>query len=440
MSDGSRSLDAARRTIESLFAAGLQAVEPMRAVTSVLKRDGEFLFIDGERVPIGSGIHIIAVGKAAPAMALGAASVLGDAILMGDVITKDGHGCGCLPDTILEYEAGHPIPDQRGVEAANAALEHLAALPDDSVVLALISGGGSALLEAPREGISLEDLASTTRALLRAGAPIDALNSVRSPLSRVKMGGLRSAAPTVRWVTLILSDVLSNDPRVIASGPTIVATADRGRALQILDRYGVREQIPPGVLSLLSLPDVRPASDTGADDILRIVGDNDVAINAVIAAANDQGLESRIIWRKEEGEASTRGREFVGLLPTVPEQVDLLVGGGEMTVSVKGSGQGGRNTEFALAAALELEEQGLTDWVVASLGTDGQDATTGYAGAIADGLTASRSRAAGVDPERALRDNDSLRVFEAAGGAVFTGPTGTNVNDLYLAFRQRTGQ
>jgi glycerate 2-kinase len=438
MSENIRSRDDARGLLEELFATGLKAVEPRSAVESTLRRDGETLLIGDERVSIGTGVYLIAVGKAAPAMALGAVSVLGDVITSGDVITKDGHASGDLPDRITEHEAGHPIPDQRGVEAAREALQHLKALPEGAIVLALISGGGSALLEAPREGITLEALATTTGALLRAGAPIDALNAVRSPLSRVKMGGLRSAAPNARWVTLILSDVLSNDPRVIASGPTIVARADRSRALQIIDRYEVRETISPEVIALLSEPEAPGAADFGTNDILRIIGDNSVAIQAITAAATEYGLRSEIIWQKEEGEASARGREFVDLLRAIPEDVDLLVGGGEMTVTVKGSGQGGRNTEFALAAALELEKLGLSDWIVASLGTDGQDATTGYAGAVADWMTANRSREKGIDPEKALHNNDSLRVFEAAGGAVFTGPTGTNVNDLYLALRYQT--
>jgi hydroxypyruvate reductase len=437
MSDETNSLAEARQLIETLFAAGLEAVDPERAVASVLAREGDALLVDGSPVPMGRGLYLVAVGKAAPAMALGAVSVLGDAIVAGDVITKEGHASGVLPERFQEFEAGHPIPDQRGVDAARAVLQRLAALPDETIVLALISGGGSALLEAPRDGIALEDLAVTTGALLHAGAPIDALNAVRSPLSRVKMGGLRAAAPRARWVTLILSDVLGNDPRVIASGPTIAAKADRGRALQTIERFGVRGIVPPAVIALLS--DSEPASptDLGGDDILRIIGDNGVAMQAVMTAANDRDLTSEIVWQQEQGEASARGREFVRLLPRVPDDIDLLIGGGEMTVTVRGTGQGGRNTEFALAAALELEARGLSEWIVASLGTDGQDATTGFAGAIADAMTATRSREQGVDPELALRDNDSLRVFEAAGGAVFTGPTGTNVNDLYLALRRQ---
>lgn len=437
MSNEASSLLQSRQLIEALFAAGLVAVDPMDAVAATLAREGELLVVDDERTPIGAGIYLIAIGKAAPAMALGAISVLGDAVISGDVITKEGHASGQLPHYVHEYEAGHPIPDQRGVDAARAALCHLAALPDGAIVLALISGGGSALLEAPRDGITLEDLAFTTGALLRAGAPIDALNAVRSPLSRVKMGGLRAVAPNARWITLILSDVLSNDPRVIASGPTIVARADRDRALQMIDRYHVREEIPPAVIALLSGPPSAVPEDMGTADILRIVGDNAVAMRALIAAANERGLQCEIVWEKEEGEASHRGREFVGLLADVADDVDLIVGGGEMTVTVKGNGQGGRNTEFALAAAFELEKQRHSEWIVASLGTDGQDATTGYAGAIADAMTATRAREQGIDPEQALSDNDSLRVFEVAGGAVLTGPTGTNVNDLYLALRTR---
>jgi glycerate 2-kinase len=301
--------------------------------------------------------------------------------------------------------------------------------------LALISGGGSALLESPRPGVTLSDLAETTALLLRAGAPIEALNAVRAPLSRVKAGGLRAAAPRSVWATVILSDVLGNDPRVIASGPTVLGGIDTRSATEFIERFGVAEKIPESVRTALRARSGEPEPVRTQEDVLLIIGDNATAVQAAANKATELGLECRIVWNATQGEAAEMGRAFVSLVAELPESVDVVLGGGEATVTVNGDGRGGRNTEFSLAAALELEQRGLFDWVIASLGTDGQDAMTGLAGATADAETAQRARDRGVDPTRALARNDSQSVFEASGGAVETGPTGTNVNDVYIAVR-----
>jgi glycerate 2-kinase len=222
---------------------------------------------------------------------------------------------------------------------------------------------------------------------------------------------------------------------VIASGPTVPGRDDPRLALETLDRYGLRDRVPAPVLAALQDSRRLGAVPHAASDVLRVVGDNEVALAAAARAVQDLGLRSRIVWRAVEGEAAELGREWVETLAAPSDGADVLLGGGEATVTVRGGGRGGRNTEFALAAALELERRGLARWAVASLATDGQDALTGAAGAIADAGIGRRARAAGVDPAAALAHNDSLAVFEAAGGLVVTGPTGTNVNDLYLAVR-----
>ncbi|MCC7022269.1 MAG: DUF4147 domain-containing protein [Thermomicrobiales bacterium] len=439
--NGDRATQAARDTVKRLFAAALAAVDPERAVRSTLaESDTGHLVVDGERRATPAGVHLVAVGKAAVAMSRGALKALDGAIVSGDVITKEGHVDSELPSKVRVHEASHPIPDERGVRATRAMLDALGGLSPDVVVLALISGGGSALLEAPKVGLTLEDFARTTDLLLRAGAPIDALNAVRSPLSRVKAGGLRASAPRNPWVTLILSDVLGNDPRVIASGPTVAGGANAEWALAILDRYGVRESVPEAVTRVLEAEvSSRPAEETG-DDLLMIIGDNASAVHAAEREAEASGLATAIVWMAREGEALELGREFVDVVAGIGAPTAVVLGGGEATVTVRGDGIGGRNTEFALAAALEMERRRLDDWVVASLATDGQDALTGMAGAIADAGTARRARAHGIDPEAALQRNDSLAVFEAAGGAVDTGPTGTNVNDLYIGVRIPPGR
>jgi hydroxypyruvate reductase len=431
-------VERACQTVHQLFAAALSAVEPSRAVRRVLSYRDDELQIGDAHVPAPGRINIVAIGKAAVAMTQGALEALDTSHVSGDVITKEGHVNSRLPNGIAVHEAGHPIPDDRGVEATKRVLATLASLDDDDLVLALISGGGSALLEAPREGVTLTDLAATTDLLLRAGAPIDALNAVRAPLSRVKAGGLRAAAPKATWVTLILSDVLGNDPRVIASGPTVPNAVDPDLALSLLDSYGVRDRLPPSIVGAVESADRALPTIDHEQDILLVIGDNAAAVEAAAAEARQAGLKARIVWSAVEGEAAELGRRFVAEAANADDDVEVLIGGGEATVTVRGDGNGGRNTEFALAAALELERRGLDDWVVASLATDGQDAITGLAGAIADSQTCRRSRDIGLDPATALARNDSATVFQAAGGAVETGPTGTNVNDLYIAVRVKS--
>jgi hydroxypyruvate reductase len=395
------------------------------------------LFLAGETLQAPLGVHVVAVGKAAVAMTQGALEALPDVIVSGDVITKDGHATAPLPPQLRVHEAGHPIPDERGAKATNLAITALNRLDDGVAVLALISGGGSALLESPRPGVSLADLAQTTDLLLRAGAPIEALNAVRSALSRVKSGGLRAAAPRSAWGTLILSDVLGNDPRIIASGPTVPCGSDPHLALQVIERFGVLKQVPLSVCAALYSPPDEPGPVGTQEDVLLIIADNGAAVRAAADKASALGLECRVVWQAAQGEAADLGREFVSVAADLPESIDVVLGGGEATVTVRGDGRGGRNTEFSLAAALELERQGLPEWVIASLGTDGQDAMTGLAGAIADAGTPQRAREAGVDPVQALARNDSLSVFDVSGGSVETGPTGTNVNDVYIAVRAK---
>jgi glycerate 2-kinase len=406
-------------------------------VRTRLNWQDDFLFVAGETVRAPLGVHVVAVGKAAIAMTQGALQALGDVIVSGDVITKEGHATAALPPRLRVHEAGHPIPDERGTTATDLAIAALNRLDDVIAVLALISGGGSALLEAPRPGVSLADLARTTDLLLRAGAPIDALNAVRSPLSRVKAGGLRAAAPRNAWATLILSDVLGNDPRIIASGPTVPGGGDPRLALEVIERFGVLWQVPLSVRAALDAGFEEPGPLRTQEDILLVIADNGAAVGAAADKASALGLDSMVIWHAVQGEAAELGREFAVAVRDVPESIDVVLGGGEATVTVRGDGRGGRNTEFSLAAALELERLGLQDWVIASLGTDGQDAMTGLAGAIADAGTPQRARDAGLDPIDALGRNDSLSVFDVSGGKVKTGPTGTNVNDVYIAVRAK---
>ena len=422
--------------IEELFAEGLQAVEPRTAVKAAMHLDGDDLEVAGRRLALTGRVIVLAIGKAAVPMAEGCRDVLGSRIETGIILTKDGHLGGGVPG-FEAFEARHPLPDERGIAATQHILSVVQDLTDQDVVIALISGGGSALLEAPSDGISLEDFQRTTDVLLRAGAPIQHLNAVRSTISKVKVGGLRRVIGDATCVSLILSDVLGNDPAVIASGPTIPATPDADRALALLDQYGVTSQMPGPVLDAMKTLQGRsePAPEH-VDDILHIVGDNRKLLDKIRESAEARHLSVETAWQNQEGEARELGREFVALAQGA-KHVDLLLGGGEATVTVSGDGSGGRNTEFALAVAIALDEESIADWVVASLGSDGQDGSVDAAGAIADASTVKRAAEQGLEAADYLARNDSGSFFAALDDLVTPGPTGTNVNDVYLAVRVR---
>lgn len=423
------------RLVEGLFAEGLKAVEPRTAVAAALAIDHKELRVDGHEIGLNGKVIVLAIGKAAAAMARGCVDVLKDRIDRGIILTKDGHLTEEVPG-FEAFEARHPLPDQRGIDATRVILNAVRKLDPDDVVIALISGGGSALLEAPVNGVSLEAFQQSTDLLLKAGAPIQHLNAVRSTISQVKGGGLRRAIGTATCVSLILSDVLGNDPSVIASGPTVSGDADFDKAKKLIRHYGIESSVPESVIRHLA---TNPTTESGGDandaDVWHIVGDNSMLLERVSEAAELKGLRAEIVWRDREGEARELGIEFARLVADPNPDVDVLIGGGEATVTVQGNGIGGRNTEFALAAAIALDRAGTRNWVIASLGSDGQDGSSDAAGAIADPETSERARAQGLDAEAHLQNNDSASLFSTTGGLVTPGPTGTNVNDLYLAIR-----
>ena len=429
----------ARSVIIAAFQAALNAVRPDAAVRRVIGMgtSGE-LEINGRSFGPVSHVEAIAIGKAAVAMMSGAVDVLGDVLTRGFVITKDGHIDRELPNRIEVHEAAHPVPDDRSVAATHRLLEWVAETPRDAVVLCLISGGGSALLEEPVDGISLADFQEMTRLLLRAGADIYQLNAVRSRVSKVKGGGLRAAIPADRVISLLLSDVLGNDPTVIASGPTIPANSSRNDARNVLIELQLKDQIPPSVNRILATKGI-DLSDSHPTDVVETIADNAKALAAAARHLADADYRVEQDGTPRTGEARDIAREWVPGLKDVPADIDAIIAGGELTVTVTGNGAGGRNTEFALAAALELERLHMTGWTVASLATDGQDGPTDVAGAIVDASHPGRMRGMHIDPIGALRDNDSCPPLERIGAVVTTGPTGTNVNDLYFAVRNRLG-
>lgn len=414
----------ADRLIRGWFGRALEAVDPAAAVARAV---GAVPTLAEGPPPI-----VLAIGKAAGAMTAGLIGQLPGGIARGVVVTKSLATVPELPPTVEVFEAGHPIPDGRTLTATRAALSMLERSTPHEPVVVVLSGGGSALFEAPITAVSLDDIASLTRRMLRAGATINELNAVRSRLSLVKQGGLlayvRDAPPT----TLVLSDVIGNDLAVVASGPTVTGEATE-RPRSILERLGLWSSVAPHLRDHLEA--ARPTSVPGSGRHL-IVADNDTAVDAFAAAAREHA-GAHVAWRQRTGEARDLAAEWVAACRSASDDVDVLVGGGEATVTVRGEGVGGRNTEFAVAAALELDRLGDDRWVVASLATDGDDGPTGAAGGIVSADTVRAALAAGVDAARSLEVNDTLRVLDAADAVVRTGPTGTNVNDLYVAVRVR---
>lgn len=432
-------IDAIHEQIRRWFTDALKVVEPRSAVNRAMAWSDGVLTLQGERIEIvnSAKVVVLAIGKAAPAMAHGAADVLGDRISSGIILTKRGHLSRAI-DGFQAYEAGHPIPDEDGAAATRTVIEAVTGLGKDDIVIALISGGGSALLELPREPVSLGEMQETTRMLMHAGAGIHELNAVRTSLSQVKGGGLRRHIGNARCVSLLLSDVLGNDPQVIASGPTVRKEPSNERVGEIIVRFGLEDRLPEAVLTLLrQAPEQAAAAlSAGNRDSWHVVADNAIMVAELERLAQESGFISCVKWHAFDEDAAALGRQIVGDALAVDPNVDVLLGGGEATVEVTGRGRGGRNTEAALAAAIALDEN-QEPWVVGSLASDGDDGAADATGAIADPKTCARGRACGLDARGSLQDNDSATFFREADGLVVTGPTGTNVNDVYIAVRVR---
>jgi glycerate 2-kinase len=432
------------RICRRIYRAAVRAVDPRAATIRALQRMGDTLVIGDATFDLAAvgNLYVIGFGKAAAAMAQGVEAVLGDRLTVGCVVTKYGHA---LPTArIAVREAAHPTPDAAGVDATAAMLGMLGDVQANDLVLCLVSGGGSALFEQPVEGVTLGEMQETTRLLLRAGAPITALNSVRKHLSAVKGGQLARWVAPASLVALILSDVVGDALDVTASGPTVPDPTTFADALGALDEYGVRASVPVAVAEHLQagargvFPDTPKAGDPCfATTHTRVIANAQIALDAAARAAEAIGLPALILSSSLEGEA----RHVAQVWASIARQVRLyaqplappccLLAGGETTVTVRGDGVGGRNSEFALAAALALD--GMDDIVVASLATDGGDGPTDAAGAILTSVLLRTARRAGYDPAASLARNDAYTLLKRIGGLYRPGPTGTNVNDLMIA-------
>lgn len=420
--------------------AGIAAADARAAVVRALRVEDGALHVAGtERIPLSAidSILLAGCGKAACPMALGAREVLGGWIAEGTVTTRDGHA---LPVPGVDvWEAAHPVPDTRGLAGASEALRTARRAGPRDLLLCLLSGGASALWPAPVAGVSLADLQAATAALLRCGAPIGDVNTVRKHLSRIAGGRLARAAAPARVVTLAVSDVVGDAADAIGSGPTAPDPSTFADALEVLRAHGV--DAPPAVLRHLQAGDAGEAEETPkpgdpafARTSMHVVAGIRDALAGAAREAERLGYEARIVADDLEGEASSVGEQVAHLALNAragrPARPLALLLGGETTVTVRGRGRGGRAQEMALAMAVALEaEDGL---LAAACATDGADGPTDAAGGFADAGTLVRGAAAGLDARDHLRRNDAHPFLRAAGDLIVTGPTGTNVNDLVL--------
>ncbi len=424
--------------------AGISAADPAMAIKASIRADDTAVYIGDERLFWDDidRIIVLGAGKASARMAQALEQLLGDRIGVGLVIVKDGYG---VPTEHTEVaEAAHPRPDGRGERASLRLLEMAQQAGPRDLVICCISGGGSCLTPATLPGVSLDALQDLTDQLLLSGATINEINAVRKHLSLVHGGRLAAAAHPAHVVALILSDVVGNPLDVIASGPTVPDPTTYADALEALDAYELRSAVPESICAHLergsagSEAESPKPGDARLGSVMNVViADNSRAAEAATREARDQGFDALHVTSFVEGEAREFARALAGTARDIAANArpvarpGCAVFGGETTVTVRGTGRGGRNQEMALAAAIAL--RGDEQVAVITLATDGSDGPTNAAGGIVDGSSVDRARAAGMDVVGALANNDSYSFLKAAGDLIITGPTHTNVNDLYVA-------
>lgn len=403
--------------LRRMFDAAVDAAMPGTCVPpylSMLKKEGNLV--------------VVGAGKASAAMAK-AVEDNWDGPLSGLVVTRYDYGVAC--DQIEIVEAAHPVPDQNGLQAAKRILDIARGLGAGDVMLCLISGGGSALLTMPAEGMSLEDKQAVNKALLRCGATISEMNCVRKHLSAIKGGRLAAAAYPAKVISLLISDVPGDDPSVIASGPTVYDETTYANARAILEKYAIE---PPEsvqrVLDAAADETPKPGDRRLAFNETRLVALPQASLEVAAEVAAEAGYTPIILGDAIEGEAGAVAREHAALALAAKERGEraAIISGGETTVIVRGAGRGGRNSEYVLAMAVALD--GASGIHAIACDTDGIDGTEDNAGAIIGPDTLSRAVAAGVDPRDALANNDAYSFFEKIGDLVISGPTFTNVNDF----------
>ncbi|HIJ56763.1 MAG TPA: glycerate kinase [Deltaproteobacteria bacterium] len=426
-----------------IFHKGLEAVEPAAAVKRYCKLENDIFTIGTTAYDLSAikDIYITGTGKASAPMAAAIEDILGDRVTTGIVNVKYEHVADVKRVKLIE--AGHPVPDENGRQGAREMVDLVQKATEDDLVLCLMSGGGSALLPLPAEGLTLKDKQDTTNVLLACGATIHEINAIRKHLSGVKGGQLARAAYPARIASLMLSDVIGDDLDVIGSGPTVPDSSTYQDCMDLFKKYDITDKLPEKVVNHIRtgiagrIPETPKADDPVFQKTQNLViGSNIDAILSAKREAEILGYKTLVLSSMIEGEtkevALVHGAMAREVLktgnPLSPPA--CILSGGETTVTLKGSGLGGRNQEFALAAAMDIAGQG--NIVILSGGTDGNDGPTDAAGAIADAETLNRAAAMNLSPQAYLDNNDSYHFFDKLGDLLKTGPTNTNVMDVRI--------
>jgi glycerate 2-kinase len=430
--------------VRRLYDTALESANPRNSVVRHVKRSGSILDVNGVRYNLEEygNVYVVGAGKAVAGMANALEEILGGGLSGGCVSTSHGSGGGIGLNKIMLNEAGHPIPDDSGVNGARRILKLLQSTGEKDLVFYLASGGGSALLTLPADGISLHELQETTKLLLKSGASIGEVNAVRKHLDLVKGGQIARAVFPSTLISLVLSDVVGDHLDVISSGPTVPDSSTFRDAYEVLDKYGLLEEVPESVRGRIEagvgggVPETPKEGDPCFEKTVNVlVGGNRTAVDAMAEKAKELGYDVIVLEEPVVGEAREAAREQARKAVKLAEGIGrplFILSGGETTVTIRGDGKGGRNQEYALAFALELESLEFERFICLSCSTDGVDNIREAAGAMVEGMSIKKARDCGLNPEQLLEDNDSYRFHKPLSTLIETGPTGTNVNDVQV--------
>ncbi len=430
--------------VHKILLTAIEAVKPENLIPRQVKLEGSRLSIGGQEFDLSSfrNIYVVGAGKASAAMAAELEKIMGDRISAGAVVTKYEHAIPCRKVRI--YEGGHPVLDENGLAGSKAVFELVNRAGTDDLVISLISGGGSALLEKLPPGISLKQLQKTFQLLLECGAAIEEINAVRKHLSLIKGGQLARAIAPATAFTLIISDVIGDPLDAIASGPTAPDPTTFATAWAVIQKYRLQEKLPDPVAAYLQsgVAGRQPETLKSGDPLFAkvrhfILGNNYSALNAAQEAAQKCGYKTLLLTSQIQGEAREVARVLAAIVQEISasgqpvEAPACVLAGGETTVTLRGNGKGGRNQELALAALIALQNHS-GSYVIASCGSDGTDGPTDAAGGMASPEVLAAARQKNLSPQKALENNDAYPFLAQCDGLIKTGPTGTNVMDIML--------
>jgi len=431
----------AREIVLNALESAIYSVDSYSSTRKSIKLEKELSIVNSRWNPSKGEIHVVGAGKAGAKMALAVEDSLGDLIRSGVVNVLKGTERTVRTRRIELIPAGHPLPDSGSIEGARRILRLAEKLGKDDLLLVLISGGGSAIMELPQEGISLDDLIKMNKLLISCGADIREINTVRKHVSRVK-GGRLAKATKAKVVSLIISDVIGDPLDFIASGPTSPDSTTFRDAMDVIEKYDLRDKMPPSIMEVLSKGvrgEIEETPKPGDEVFERvdnyIIANNRIAVRSMANYIEGIGIRTVDIGSRIKGEARDSGSVMASIARSIDagessiSKPVAIIGGGETTVTLRGQGKGGRNQEFVLSALKEISG---CNCCIASIGTDGIDGNSDAAGAIADGRSLEEGIKMGMNPDRYLKENNSYEFFSRLGDLIFTGPTMTNVTDIFV--------